>query len=63
MSITLEFFSGLIDSSGVRVGYNVNGLLFIPYNGGGIIMEDSAGAKWLLQINTDGSLAVSQVTL
>ena len=65
MSVTLSLFAALIDSSGVQIGYTLNGFMLMPYSSAqtGIMMQDSAGVYWLLQINTDGSLNVSQVTL
>ncbi len=51
-----------ISSQGQILGLILNGFTLIPYNHGGIVMQDSSGALWLLQIGTDGRLSSAQVT-
>lgn len=58
-----DLITSLISSSGTIIGTTLLGFVYIPYNQGGILMQDSSGALWLLQINTDGSLSTSQVTI
>ena len=58
----IDLISGFIGSNGAPLGVTLNGFTFIPFNQGGIVMQDSSGALWLLQMNTDGSLLTSQVT-
>ncbi len=54
--------SGFYATTGGQVGIAINAFLFIPFPQGGIIMQDSAGAYWLLQIATDGSLSTTSYT-
>lgn len=65
MTIQLDLMSGLIDSSGIQIGYTLNGFLGFAYGNAqtGLLMQDSAGQYWMLQIDTDGRLGTTPVTL
>ncbi len=57
----IDLITGFIGPNGAPLGIVLNGFTKIPYNQGGIVMEDSTGALWLLQIGTDGRLQTTQV--
>ncbi len=60
----VDFLNSFIASNGAPLGVTLNGFTFIPYGGGmgGLVMSDSAGNFWLLQMGTDGRLQTSQVS-
>lgn len=43
-------------SGGIVIGCTVNAMLYIPFTGGGLVMQDSNGINWLMTIGTDGRL-------
>ena len=64
MTVQLDMVSGFISSSGAPLGITISGFIQIPYGGGmtGLVMGDSAGNLWLLQVDTLGRLNTTQVT-
>lgn len=64
MSTQVDFIGSFIASNGAPLGVTINGFTLIPWGGGmgGLVMGDSAGNLWLLQIGTDGRLSTTQVT-
>lgn len=65
MSTQVGFLDSLIAANGSPIGIVCSGFFAMPYGNGqtGLILGDSAGNLWLLQIATDGSLTTAQVTL
>lgn len=62
MSAAISMMAGFYSTTGQQIGIALNGYLYIPYAKGGIVMQDSSGANWLLQIATDGSLTTDAFT-
>lgn len=64
MAGQVDFLGSFIASNGAPLGVTLNGFSYIPYGGGmgGLVMGDSAGGLWLLQIGTDGRLTTTPVT-
>lgn len=55
--------AGFYATGGQQIGISLNAFFYIPFQQGGIVMQDSSGARWVLQIATDGSLTTDPFTL
>lgn len=60
-----DLISGFPSTGGIVIGVTISGFVYIPWASGqgGIVMGDSAGNLWLLQIGTDGRLSTAQITV
>lgn len=57
-----DLISGFYSTGGTLLGVTITGYVFVPYTQGGIVMQDSSGALWLLQVGTDGRLSADTFT-
>lgn len=55
MGIDLGILAAFYNGTGGQVGYTCNGLLYFPYQKGGMVFQDANGALWLVSIFTDGT--------